>query len=760
MNLRSLHISGISLRNETVAVDAAVGLAAFAASAGHIAGSRSMLCAGLAALFPTAAVPVFLSVTAYYLLFASIPQGMIQLSSILLIAAFRAAFFHGKRRESPIFLTALTSGVLLACTFAFSAVMPSSSEDITVRAISALITGCFVYAFKTLADQSRLGGTVVLSGTDPLLASVIFICITATLSSVGLSFLNIGRAFGCFGLLCMSKRYKMTGGAAVGALTSCAVMLGAPYAAKSTLILSTAGLICGAFAEIGTFAVCLSFVAVCAVGLATLGGPDAAVMFVDASLAAIVFAALPQGALRKALSRVFCGTEPADALSRSTSARLGFVSSALAEIRAQLNLASAAMERSSSRKSLSAEVFTSMCASCDNRCICHRDPERSAAELASLERIAMQYNGVSADDVRLSLRECRFPDTVADSFNYSYRSLLESKAERLRLNDMRSLISEQLSSMEDMISDLSGRVGRIRSIDRSLSERVRSYFERIGCPNARACVYLDEAGFRHAEIFLASLPEYSTVQLSLDISDIIDCMLDLPVISKAENVTRLAFAEQPAYEIESADFSASSQDDGYSGDTFELLRVSPCECYALLSDGMGTGKRARLDSMFAVSLASKLLTAGVSMRSALKLINTMLKVKGWDESFATVDILRLDLCAGTAEILKAGAPPTYLLRDGVLRRFGGQAFPAGILSGCAPDVFSCKLFDGDCIIMTTDGVTEEQIRMTADTGAFSSDVRTAVRSLGELATEQTDKAKRDDITAAFFRVSMKNRCHL
>lgn len=756
MNIKSLNLTDIHLRSDPFLTDAAAGLAAFAASAGFTGGCRSMLGAGLAALFPSTSVWIFIASAAGYIMFSSVSEGMIQLCAIVLTAVFRGAFFHGGRRDSPIFLAALTSGILLACSLAFSAVMPSPTEEITLRAVSSLITGCFVYSFGSLAEHRRLDRTLPVGGTNSLLTSVVYICSVAVLSSIGTPVLNIGRAVGCFCVLCMARRYRMTGGAASGALTSCAVLLGAPYAAKSTLILSTAGLICGAFTELGVFAVCLSFIAVSAVGLATLGGSDASLMFIDAAAASAVFAAMPQGVIRKLLSSLFCGTEPSDALSRSTSARLGFVSSTLAEIRSQLNLASAAMERTSSRRSIASEVFSSMCASCDNRCICHRDADLSAERLGILERIAMQYNGVSESDVRLHLPECCSPDLVSDCFNYSYRALLAGKAERLRIGDMRSLVSEQLSSMEDIIADLSDRVGRIRSIDRPMSERVRDHFERIGCTNARVCVYLDEAGFRHTEVFLSSMPPCEPIKLALDISDIIDCMLDLPVITRTDSVVRLLFTELPVYELESGDFSASAENDGCSGDTFELLRITPCECYAILSDGMGTGKRARLDSMFAVSLASKLLTAGISMRSVLRLINTMLKAKGWDESFATVDIMRIDLCAGTAELLKAGAAPTYLLRDGAIRRFGGQALPAGILAGCSPDLFSFKLFDGDMLIMTTDGVTEQQIRQAAASDEFSQSVNSAARAIGKLAVSQSVTDRKDDITAAVFRVFSKN----
>ncbi|MBR6102577.1 MAG: SpoIIE family protein phosphatase [Ruminococcus sp.] len=754
MNIKSFDLSHVSVKDEPAFRQAAAALLSFAASAGHIGAYHSFVCAGLAAILPSASPAVFIGSTLYYLLFCSFTEGLVQLCSILVISVIMFAFSHSSFKDSPAFTASVCSGVLLIFNFAVSAAAPVSSRAVIIGAIGSVMTGCFVFSCKTLQNELSLTRMLSLGGKNSVHASVIFVTVISLLASFDL-FFNPGRVIGCTVLLILARRSGSSGGAAVGALTALAVLIGDPSLAVNTMLLATAGLVCGAFAELGVLALSVSFLAVCAVGLATVGGSDSVKMFIDASLGSIAFAAIPSGALRRASEKLFGGRDASDTISRATASRLRFAASSLGEIRQQLALVSAAMDKKLKQAPLSETVFDCMCRSCEYCCICHRSAPASAEGFQRLEKQTLSYSGLSDDDVRRSFPGCRFPELVSDSFNYAYKSYVDGRAAQLHIAEMRSLVSEQLCVTEDILSDLSCRVGQIRSVDKVLSERVRDAFSRLGCKGAAACVYLDEAGFRHIEVLLSSGVAAEPMQLAVMVSDICDCFFDLPSVSVSDRLTRLLFSELPAYTVTSGSFSASSTENGYSGDTYSFVKASSCECFAVLSDGMGTGKRARLDSMFAVSLASKLLTAGASMRSAHRLINSVLRVKGWDESFATLDILRFDLCSGAAELLKAGAAPTYLYRDGSVKRFCGDSMPVGMIGGCAPDEFSFKLFDGDTVIMTSDGVSEETVRNALEATSGVSP-KVLAQKMGELAMECSEGGRRDDISIAVFGVAFKN----
>ena len=146
------------------------------------------------------------------------------------------------------------------------------------------------------------------------------------------------------------------------------------------------------------------------------------------------------------------------------------------------------------------------------------------------------------------------------------------------------------------------------------------------------------------------------------------------------------------------------------------------------------------------------------MQTAHKLINSMLRVKGWEESFATLDIMRLDLNGGTAQFLKSGAVQSFLCRDGGLKAVGGQAFPAGILPDCTPDITEIKLFDGDIILMTSDGVDDASAREIVRYAAPADKLSAAdiARKLGAKALSQKKNVKQDDITIIVAKISLRN----
>jgi stage II sporulation protein E len=126
-----------------------------------------------------------------------------------------------------------------------------------------------------------------------------------------------------------------------------------------------------------------------------------------------------------------------------------------------------------------------------------------------------------------------------------------------------------------------------------------------------------------------------------------------------------------------------------------------------VSDGMGSGGRAKEESAASVELFESFMEAGFQRDAALEQINSLLLMNADNEDiFATLDICNVDLYKGTAEFVKIGGMPSFICGDKGVRLVGGGGLPIGIVDRTETESTQLKLEDGETIVMVTDGVTE------------------------------------------------------
>lgn len=162
-----------------------------------------------------------------------------------------------------------------------------------------------------------------------------------------------------------------------------------------------------------------------------------------------------------------------------------------------------------------------------------------------------------------------------------------------------------------------------------------------------------------------------------------------------------------------AGVAATSRSGTSSGDSNVVRRLSAGELVVMLSDGMGSGERARQESRAAVSLLEDLLELGLDRESALRTVNSVLVLRSTEEVFATVDLMSVDMTTGQAEFTKIGAAPTFVMRGRDVLCIPAQVVPIGILEDVSLESTRRMLQPGDMVVMMTDGVMEALGDLTA-----------------------------------------------
>ena len=168
--------------------------------------------------------------------------------------------------------------------------------------------------------------------------------------------------------------------------------------------------------------------------------------------------------------------------------------------------------------------------------------------------------------------------------------------------------------------------------------------------------------------------------------------------------TKVTLFEKARYTIDFSAEQKSCNDDGICGDCYEYFCDGKGYAYCILSDGMGSGKRAAIDSVMTCSILLKLIKAGFSLDSSLKLINSSLLVKSADESLATIDVVKIDLFTGETKFYKAGAASSYISTSGNCVRVDTRSLPVGIIREVEFEQSVTTLKHKDVLLMVSDGL--------------------------------------------------------
>ena len=162
-------------------------------------------------------------------------------------------------------------------------------------------------------------------------------------------------------------------------------------------------------------------------------------------------------------------------------------------------------------------------------------------------------------------------------------------------------------------------------------------------------------------------------------------------------------APKPLYEVAYGVAEKKREGEKVSGDSHSVLCPSRRRRLFALSDGMGSGEAAARASADAVAMVENFYRAGIDPAVVLTLVNKLLCLTAAG-TFSSIDISVVDTVTGELDIIKMGAASTFVGRVGSLESVACEAPPAGILESARPLTLRRQLYDGDTVIMMSDGV--------------------------------------------------------
>ena len=677
----------------------------FLSAGTKLGGSGAPLCASVAAaVSPLKGFAAFVGTMTYLFLHGKVNSAVTEVIAIPAIILSKSLVTAVFGKELP----PAAKGILAGAAYFICGMIAAFSYKITAALVIAIVFRgiiCGTAAFllgKMICEAEK--GTAFSPDNRLALAAgyTILICMLCTVST---GTLNIGRAAGAFVILAAAYRAGSGTGGAAAALTAFAA-----GTASSTLLPSSPVLICsaltaGIFRRSGRLVLTLAFLGAGLAGSLVYGMPsDTLKLMADMTAAAVVFCALPDKVFRKPAARA--GGERSVSVMQYGE-RLRFASAAVSDVRESFSKAAAVLEGKEQTTDISARVCEKVCSLCRTSAFCgESENHRIANYFRPTEKILEKKGFITERELHSSLECCPHRSAVAEAFNSSFR---RSQSER-RFSDasecMREITVEQLESTENMLTQLSAGAGIFPFCDEELSGYINEIISGAGVKNSRAALFSDHDGRVYIECFYEGMLNIKPDELAEKLSGAADRELAPPESISLGGITRLCFHEPEVFEAEIGSAKVNGSEDT-SGDFGTVFRDGFGNLSILLSDGMGSGARAAVESCMTVSVIARMMRAGLGSEAAVRLVNLLLLAKSSEECFSTVDLLTINMFSGKAELTKLGAAQTFIKTNGTVKTVESWSIPVGIVSSVEINNRSVQLSDGDQAVMITDGICEE-----------------------------------------------------
>ncbi len=635
------------------------------------------------------------------------------------------------------------------------------------------ITQCLMEATLSSAGAYFMARTVTLFSSSRSLTALNnqeVACIAMSgcilllaFSSLTIGEVSLGRIMALLIILISAQYCSVSGGAIAGVATGIVFSLSSNDLMFLSAGYAFSGLMGGLFSPAGKLAVSFAVI-VCNLTMAFSSSDSELIfaVFLESVVASLVFMILP-ASLGNYVSSVFVKSErntDSEAMTRAVTTRLSFASKALENVSSCVNNVSKKLSRlyTPNASWIYENAREHTCSRCGMRYYCF-EKQRDAKEkdFHSLTDTLKKNGFVKEKDIEenFSIKCCRVAELV-DSINQSYKDYLSCESARRRITQVRSVVASQFAGLSDILQDMSEEFESCEHFDTECSVRVEEALLSLSLSvvdcNCRVC--RGRGMIVEITIILNNKVDISKSLLTKEVSAACGRAFESPAISYERDRAKITLCERPNFDVEIGSAQHIYGNGEMCGDCLNYFNNGAGSTVLILSDGMGTGGRAAVDSNMAVSIMSKLLKAGLSYDCSLQVVNSSLMIKSEEESLSTLDIVDFNLFTGKTEFLKAGACVTYIKKNGRLYKKDMSSLPIGILNEVKFSKESMTLSQGDIVVMVSDGVITGDERWLEKMVSSWSD-----KSMEELAFSIVEESKKrrndghdDDITALCVRV--------
>lgn len=645
--------------------------------------------------------------------------GIIDLSKyamiMLVIIACYGLLEIKKKKVSSIFLAILTGVSIFVLELTDTLMTPLDLQKIILNFfVGILAAGLTLIFYKAIEAIQSVKRNSILKNEEMISIAIVIGLIMYYITGLQILPSGISEAVIYFVILYFGYRYGAGMGAIIG--SACGIVLSIAQGSLEILgIMCALGILVGTFRELGKAG---SVIAFCC------GVISASYLFNGLGLeldqikgviiSSAVFVLLPRRVLYK--QEKGYATEPMSE-DIHNSDNYGLTSIAESFNKLASSFSNLPAKRTSLRKSDVEDVFeevsNNFCRNCEKCTYCWNDTaNKTYEETKTLLRIAENGNAICIEDIPKSFMEkCSNTSAFISEINHLFDRARLNLIWYNKLVESREAVAGQLKEVAVIIEDYSKNVYNFVSLESEQEELIRHKLRAHRIVMKK--IVMIERKNHIREIIITAKTERGGCVTAKDMAKILGDIIGKN-LKTMKDCKKLVSNEYSTYNIiEDTNFYVMhgtarkmNDDEKVSGDNFAIMDFGLGQMLASLSDGMGSGLCAYKDSETVIELLEQLLESGFSEEVSLKLINSVMLLNTNSESPATLDMAIIDLYSGLCDFIKLGAASTFIKRGNWVESLKSTTLPVGVLNNIDIESVNKKLYNGDFIIMVSDGITD------------------------------------------------------
>jgi len=354
-------------------------------------------------------------------------------------------------------------------------------------------------------------------------------------------------------------------------------------------------------------------------------------------------------------------------------------------------------------KSLAKDVATNYCAKCENKAECFNALGNDFYEILEPMANAALLRGKTTilDMPTFITSRCSKMHTLASVVNSTAEAYRQKAQEIDNLASGKQLLSEQFAGVSLILDSLASDVGTPVAFVGDDVDVIKSELLRHNVV-ATDVVVAGRDGDVSVTLIVRAQDADKEIIVRL-LSKILRTKLKVSMIAERGKEKLVQLETAPIYEVAYGIAERMRTGEDVSGDSRSVQNVSATKRLFAICDGMGSGEEAHEASLDAVNMIESFYKAGFQNDIVLSLVNRLLRIS-LDDNYSTLDISVIDAKSGALDVIKLGSASSFIVRRDSVEAVACSALPAGVLKEVNPTTLRFQLFDGDMVIMMSDGV--------------------------------------------------------